>query len=334
MSQNVPRTSVRSSLIASAGRAVASAASVLPPVAVAVVALVGAAVLAALCGALVLFGAGLVVVVALLVLGVVLLVRRRRTTPWLLVPLLATAVPAVAVAVSGERVAAQRGVELHAPLTADEIPKGGYRTGLGEQLVDLRSLDLPAGRTITVKARSDLARTVVALPRKVCWNLDVRWRTGDAWLPGVKPKSRISGLDPAGRRDDGWLGRTRTDSYFRPVQGRIAIFGRVHRESRGHWTSRVSDPAAPTVRLDLRSLGSTFAVRDYPNDVGPLGNVTWPLRLTPPASPAERRAAWSRPGKSRRSAREWRAYRKDRAAFVRRAAALMDGGCGRRKEAR
>jgi hypothetical protein len=334
MSQNVPERPrpvvVARSVRGTAGRALGAVASILPSVAVGLLAILAAAWLAAASAVLVVLGAGLVVVVALVVLGGALLARRGRTSPWFLVPLLAVAVPAVVVAASGVRVEAQHGVEVHVPLTVDELPRGGYRTGLGEQLVDLRALDLPARRTITVKARSDLDRTVVALPRDACWNLDVRWHTGSLWLPGVSTPRWVSGLDPAGRRLDVWSRRTRAAAWNGVFEGRIALFGRVRRERRGRWVSRVADPAAPTVRIDLRSLGSSFAVRDYPDDIGPLQNTTWPLNLQPPASPAERRAAWSSPGRSARSAREWRTYRADRVAFARRSKELMDGGCGRK----
>lgn len=315
---------------------------VLPPVAVAVLAVVAAAWLAVLSGLLVLFGLGLVVVVALAVLGAGLLARRGRTPGWIVLPLLAVALPAVAVAASGERVATQHGVRVHVPLVPEEIPASGYRTGLGEQLVDLRSLTIPAGRTVALRARSDLDRTIVALPLNACWNLDVRWRTGRLWLPRTDEHRWIDGVDRRGEQIDAWFGRGRREvdlgfqedpAWHRNVgffEGRIALFGRVRRESQGRWVSRVADPRAPTLRIDLRSAGSSFAVRDYPADVGPLVDPGWPLSLMPPASPDQLRERWSSPGRSRESARRWAAYRTAKAAFVARGKRLLAGGCGRR----
>lgn len=308
----------------------------LPPVAIAVLACVGAAWLAVLSGLLVLFGLGPVVVVALVLLGAALVLRRGRTPGWIVLPLLAVAIPAVAVAASGERVSTQHGLRVHAPRTPQEIPADGYRTGLGEQLVDLRRLAVPAGGTVAVRARSDLDRTVVALPLGTCWNLDVRWSTGRLWLPRTDERRWISGVDRAGEDIGSWFRRGRDEYAGQWVggpgysEGRVALFGRVHRESSGRWVSKVNDPRAPTLRIELRSAGSSFAVRDYPDDVGPLRDTGWPLTLTPPASPAELRERWSAPGRSRESARRWKAYREDRAAFVDRGRRLLDGGCGRR----
>jgi hypothetical protein len=305
-------------------------AAVLPQVAVAGVALVAAAWLAGVSALIALFGGIAAIAIAIAVLAVLLATRRRRTSGWLVLPLLAVAVPAVAVAASGERIAAQRGVEVRVPLTPDEIPREGYRTGLGEQLVDVRHLTIPAGTTVDLRARSDLDRTIVALPRHACWNLDVRWRTGRLWLPGTEEKRWIDGLDAHGRYVDAWARRRRGASWRGTFQGRIALFGRVRRASSGRWVSRVAAPGAPTLRVELRSAGSSFVVRDFPDDVGPLQSPTWPMTLLPPASPAQRRSAWSTPRRSPGAARAWRGYAAQRTAFADRSRALLDGGCGRK----
>jgi hypothetical protein len=303
---------------------------VVPQVAVGVVAVVAAAWLAVASAVISLFGGVAAVAVALAVLAVVLLRWRGRTGGWLALPLLAVAIPAVAVAATGERVAAQHGVRVHVPLTPEELPREGYRTGLGEQLVDLRHLTIPAGTTTTLKARSDLDRTVVALPRDACWNLDVRWRTGSLWLPGTEEQRWIQGLDARGRYIDGWSRRRRDAWWQRTLEGRIALFGRVRRESSGRWVSRVAGPDAPTLRVELHSAGSSFVVRDFPDGVGPLRNPTWPMTLTPPASPAQRRAAWSTPRRSPEAARAWKRYAVQRSAFATRSRTLLDGGCERK----
>lgn len=306
----------------------------LPRMAVAVLVAVCAAWIGLASALLVLFGGGAAIAVALLGLGAALLLRERRAGPWLVVPLLAVAIPAVAVAASGKRVDAQHGVRVHTPLTPAELPTDGYRTGLGEQLVDLRRMTIPPRRTVVLKARSDLDRTVVALPRAACWNVEVRWRTGRLWLPGIDAKRWIEGVPGTSTRDggnlDAWARRERGDFAAGRSDGRIALFGRVRREPDGRWVSRVADPDAPTLRIDLRSAGSSFAVRDYPESIGPLGNASWPLDLRPPARPDQLREAWSSPGNGPESARRWRRYRVDRAAFVGRAKRLMAGDCDRR----
>ncbi|WP_022927044.1 hypothetical protein [Patulibacter americanus] len=303
--------------------------TVVPQVAVGVVALVAAAWLAVASAVVTLFGGIAAVAIALVVLAVVLLRWHGRGRGWLALPLLAIAIPAVAVAATGERIAAQSGVEVHVPLTPEEVPRDGYRTGLGEQLVDLRRLTIPAGTTVGVKARSDLSRTVVALPRGACWNLDVRWRTGRLWLPGIDEQQWVGGLDARGRYVDAWA-RRRRGAWSQAFEGRIALLGRVRRASSGRWVSRVADPGAPTLRVELRSAGSSFVVRDFPDDVEPLLTPTWPMTLSAPLTPAQRRGGFTTPRESPAAARAWERYEVRRSAFAERSRALLDGGCERK----
>lgn len=243
----------------------------------------GAVALGIAAGLLTLFGWGLAIVVAILAVGVVAAVHPRPANGWLLVPLLALALPSAAVAVSGVRVLAQRGPVVETPATAAEIPDGGYRAGLGDLLVDLRTLDVDGGDRIVVPAGSDLGRTVVALPQDRCFNLDVRWRTGNLRLPRVRERPTVTGFRHA--RPLLRLGQQTPMNRKRwgTVPGRIALFGRAYPMEQGRWVAPAVRPGAPTLTLELASEGGSFVVRTYPHDIAPLHGTAWPIdqRLPP-----------------------------------------------------
>ena len=139
----------------------------------------GLLTLAFAAGMATLFGFGWTVVVALAVFLVGALVAWPVVRPaWVLLPLAAVALPAVAVAASGVRIAAQAGVVVVSPRTPAEIPANGYRTGLGDLLVDLRELEADPGAEVPLRIDTGIGRTVVALPRDRCFDLDVTYRTG------------------------------------------------------------------------------------------------------------------------------------------------------------
>lgn len=320
---NGPSPAIRRAALA---RAAGTAGRGALAAAVVVAAATGCAALAIVAGSLTLLGWGVVVVVALVAIAAVLLLHAPAGRGWLILPLLALAVPAVAVAASGVRVAPQRGAVVERPATPAAIPADGYRAGFGELLVDLRRLAVPAGGTTVIRARADLQRTVVALPRGRCFDLDVRWRTGSLDLPGVDEHAAVSGLDWSGSSIAEWARRER--SWEPPLaRGRIALFGRVRAESRGRWTAAAPRPGAPTLRIELRSEGGSFVVRDYPDDIGPLGSSGWPRNVQPPARPSELREAWARPAASRSSRRAWKRFDGEHRAFVAHWTALLNGAC-------
>lgn len=249
--------------------------------AVVVAAASGAAALAVVAGLLTLFGWGLAIVVAILAVGVVAAIRPRPANGWLLIPLLALAIPSAAVAISGVRVLPERGRVVAAPTTADQIPRKGYRAGLGDLLLDLRTFRADAGDQVVVRAGSDLGRTVVALPQDRCFNLDVRWRTGNLRLPRVRERPTITGVRPA--RTPSRLGAQLPGNRKRIgiTSGRIAIFGRAYSIADGRWIAPTNHQRAATLTLELESEGGSFVVRDYPNDVSPLQSVDWPIDQSP-----------------------------------------------------
>lgn len=256
------------------GRGVATAAVV-------VAAAAGAAAIGLVAGLLTLFGWGLAIVVAILVVGVVAAIRPRPANGWLLVPLLALALPSAAVALSGVSVLPERGRVVETPTTVAEIPDEGFRAGLGDLLVDLRSLEADGRDEIVVRAGSDLGRTVVALPQKQCFNLDVRWRAGNFRLPRVRERPTVIGLRP--ERTLAKLGSQLPGNRKRIglISGRIVLFGRAYRIDEGRWVAPTADPGAPTLTIELASEGGSFVVRNYPDHVSPLQSTGWPIDQGP-----------------------------------------------------
>ena len=129
----------------------------------------GLATLAVGAGLATLFGFGWTVAVATAVFLVGTLVAWPTVRPtWVLLPLVAAAVPAVAVAASGVRIDAQTGLVIVAPRTPEQIPSAGYRAGLGDLLVDLRRLEAEPGARVDLRcerasaAPSSRCRTIAA----------------------------------------------------------------------------------------------------------------------------------------------------------------------------
>lgn len=222
---------------------------------------------------------------------------------WALATLVAAIVPAVAVAASGVRVEPQAGLVTRAPATLDDVPTGGYRTGLGDLLVDLRGFDPPAGSVVALPLHTGTGATVVALPRDRCFNLDIRYRSSEAW-PLTKPLSR----------------RT---------QKRAVRFYGVAQPLAGHWLRTTADPHAPTLRIDYTAVVGTLTVRDYPPTTGPLYDPGWPDLVAPPPTPAMLRWAWRDPARPAASRRRWRLWHQRFARFERHVAALRAGACPR-----
>ena len=187
-----------------------------------------------------------------------------------------------------------------------DIPRDGYRMGLGDLLVDLRRLEAPARSVVGVRIDTGTGATVVALPHDRCFNLDVRYRTSEAWAV-TRVLSRRS-YDKRG----------------------ATFYGDVH-PAAGHWRRTTGDPRAPTIEIDYTAVSGTLTVRDYPPATGPLHEPWWPANLVPPASPGVRRWAWRDESSSRSVKRRWQRWRKEHARFEARQRELRAGACAPRK---
>jgi phage shock protein PspC (stress-responsive transcriptional regulator) len=270
----------------------------------------GLATIGAAAAATTLFGFGWAVVVAAAVFLVAALVAWPVVRPaWALAALAAALVPAVAVAASGVRIAPQSGLETKAPSTAADIPRAGYRMGLGDLLVDLRRLEAPARSVVPLRIDTGTGATVVALPDNRCFNLDVRYRTSKGWA------------------------LTRNLSR-RAYQRRGATFYGESYPQSGHWRRTSSDPRAPTLKIDYTAVVGTLTVRDYPRTTGPLYEPYWPANLVPPASPGARRWAWRDPHSSRSVKRRWQRWSKELARWQTHKRQLKAGACAPRQASR
>lgn len=223
-------------------------------------ALAGLATIGLLAAAATLFGFGWAVVVAAAVFLAGALLAWPATGPaWILVPLVAAVLPAVVVAASGVRIDAQAGLVQEQPLTPREIPRDGYRAGLGELFVDLRGFRAPPDAIVPLRLETGLGRTVVALPRDRCFDLDVTYETGTAGWSLVRRLSQ-------GLRGWGPLASA----------GSVHLFGEWQPSEAGRWTRRSDDPHAPTLKVDFRSVDGDLWLRDYPVGAGPLHQTDWP----------------------------------------------------------
>ena len=263
----------------------------------------GMTTIAAAASLMAVFGFGWTVALAGGVFLVAALVASPVVRPaWTLAVLAAAVVPAVAVATSGVRVEPQTGLVTGAPRTVADVPEGGYHVGLGDLLVDLRRFEAPAGSTVPLRLETGTGRTVVALPRNRCLNLDIRYRTSKGW-----PLTRVLG---------------------RPAQ-RGAVFYGDGLPPAGHWRRRSNDPHAATLKIDYTAVVGTLIVRDYPMTTGPLYDAEWPENVAAPASPGAIRWAWRETVHKPSVQRRWRIWRKRMARFQRDLDRLRAGACAR-----
>jgi phage shock protein PspC (stress-responsive transcriptional regulator) len=221
---------------------------------------------------------------------------------WTLAVLAAAVVPAVAVATSGVSVEPQTGLVTHAPSTVTDVPKDGYHAGLGDLFVDLRRFEASAGSTVPLRLDTGTGRTVVALPRNRCLNLDVRYRASNGGA-----LSRV-------------LGRHRAQ---------LALFYGENLPLAGHWRRRSKDPHAATLKIEYTAVAGTLVVRDYPLTTGPLYDARWPENLRAPPSPGNLRWAWRKTVHKPSVQRRWRIWRERMARFQRDRDRMRAGACAR-----
>ena len=249
-------------------------------VALLVAALAGLATIAAVTATATLFGFGWAIAVALaaFLLGALLLLP-TISPAWVLPPLIAAALPAVVVAASGVRVLPQAGLLTERPADVAAIPADGYRAGLGDLFVDLRQLRAAPGATIPLKLQTGFGRTVVALPRDRCFDVEVRYAAGVGGWESVRSLAESV--------------RLRSPVRALPL---VVLFGEQQPGGSGSWSREAARPRAPTLRIDYSTVGGDLWVRDYPPGVGPLADPWWfDDRGGDPCARAARRSATTEP---------------------------------------
>ena len=124
------------------------------------------ALLAAWAGAT---GSGEVVAAVIVAIGVLLVVAAfRGGARWLIVPALALAVPLSAVAAADVSFDGGVGQREHEPVSIAGIPVDGYEHGVGEMVVDLRSLDWRQNTALDLRVEQGIGHLLVAVPESVC----------------------------------------------------------------------------------------------------------------------------------------------------------------------
>lgn len=122
---------------------------------------------------------------------------------WLVVPALVLAIPLGLVAAAGIDTDGGVGERDYHPTRVAEL-KRGYELGIGELRIDMRDLDMPAGRT-DVKVDIGIGHVEMLVPEDVCvasaarvgagyiqvldrdnGGLDIDWRSSPAENPGIK----------------------------------------------------------------------------------------------------------------------------------------------------
>jgi phage shock protein PspC (stress-responsive transcriptional regulator) len=279
-------------------------------------------VLGAVGTTLAVFGLGsIALLVATASLAGVVLIDHPRV--WLLgVATLALALPAAVVALSDTRIARQVGTVVEIPAGPVDIPAAGFRAGTGPLLLDLRNFTAVPGSTTTIRARADLAAMVVALPTDRCFNLVVDYAFHETWIARTLHSYR--------RKH--WVGSALGYGDHRSAQqpelgGALVAYGRQLTGLHGRYERPVA-AAVPTLHLELTSGGSQMVVRDYPVDVGPLADPSWPDALAFPRAAPNDSIAFRAAARAARLAgacaapAEVRAIRRHLQRAARRAAAI------------
>lgn len=129
--------------------------------------------------ALAAMGGGTALAVLAVVAGVALVVAAfAGGARWLIVPALVLVLPLAIVAAADIEVEGGVGERSYRPASTQDL-RSDYRLGMGELVVDLRDVELPAGRT-DVHVEVGIGHTVVRVPDDACVSSDVEIGVGHA----------------------------------------------------------------------------------------------------------------------------------------------------------
>jgi phage shock protein PspC (stress-responsive transcriptional regulator)/predicted membrane protein len=141
--------------------------------------LIGIAAVGGFAGVFVLaaLGGGTALAILAIVAGVALVVAGLSGgARWLIVPALVLVLPLAIVAAADIRMDGGIGERSYRPATIQEL-RPHYALGMGELIVDMRDVDLPAGTT-RMKVDVGIGHTVVRVPENACVTSDVRIGAG------------------------------------------------------------------------------------------------------------------------------------------------------------
>jgi phage shock protein PspC (stress-responsive transcriptional regulator) len=139
-------------------------------------------------------GSGAIAAGVVIALGVTLAATAAsgRAATWLIVPALAIALPAGAIAASDIRFSSDIGRSEHTPATAAEIPEDGYELGVGQLVVDLQEMEWHPRQTVHLRTDLGVGQTIVSVPPRVCVAVDAHSSGGELYVRG----ERHDGVDP------------------------------------------------------------------------------------------------------------------------------------------
>ncbi len=200
---------------------------------------------------------------------------------WVLMPVAALTLPAVAVAASSLRLAPQTGASVVTVKNAATLRSTVYRSGFGTMLIDLRKTSFPTGGTIPLTIRAGIRRTIVALPHDTCVHVVVH----DQVHPFA---AQLAAL---------------LDGHSTPPFSALVLFGRIYGANSGVSPDlTAATPATavtgPTLDINFSSQGGSLYVRDYPDQQAPGYEPDWPgfaVHIDPkPTAGWRRRSATTR----------------------------------------
>jgi len=181
---------------------------VLTRVLLALVAVIGLAMLALVSVWAGATGHGVAIGAAIVAIGALLVVCAfRGGARWLIVPALALALPLAAVAASDIRFGDGVGQRHYRPATFASIPADGYELGIGELKVDLRELPWSDDTVLDLDVDLGLGELAIAVPENVCVSADVDTSAGSLDIAG----DRADGIDTEIRPEAPPTARPRLD---------------------------------------------------------------------------------------------------------------------------
>jgi predicted membrane protein len=166
--------------------------------------LIGLAAVGAFVGVFMLaaFGGGVVLSVLAILAGVALLgAAFAGGARWLIVPALVLVLPLAIVAAADIDVEGGVGEHRYRPASVSEL-RPDYQLGMGELVVDMRDVDLPAGRT-DLRIENGIGHVLVRIPEDACVSADVEVGIGQSSIldhgrGGVDVNDDLATSVPAG----------------------------------------------------------------------------------------------------------------------------------------
>jgi phage shock protein PspC (stress-responsive transcriptional regulator)/predicted membrane protein len=125
------------------------------------------------------FGGGVVLAVLAILAGVALLgAAFAGGARWLIVPALVLVLPLAIVAAADIDVEGGVGDHHYRPASVNEL-RPEYQLGMGDLIVDMRDVDLPAGRT-DLRVENGIGHVLVRVPEDACVSADVEIGVGQS----------------------------------------------------------------------------------------------------------------------------------------------------------